>query len=164
MAAQTGLWQGMYDVEGCGGFKEGAPSVSELVQGLLADSGPLDRGEADALSAPIVEEGLVAAVRKLKYGCMVGPDGVRGKFLKGLHVETLVFHATLQEWVVVHMYDISPGSVLGDLCTLSNAVFDAGEVLVEWCGAFLSAVFKKRDPTVLDNYRGIAVGSAPNAG
>jgi len=41
-----------------------------------------------------------------------------------------------------------------------NAVFDGGEVPVEWCGAFLSAAFKKGDPTVLDNFRGIAVGSA----
>jgi len=50
--------------------------------------------------------------------------------------------------------------VLGDLCSLMNAEFDGGEVMVEWCGAFLSAVLKKGDPTVLDNYRGIAVGSA----
>lgn len=59
---KTGFWQGLCDVEGCGGFKEGALSVSELVQGLLADSGPLDRGEADALSAPIAQEELATMV------------------------------------------------------------------------------------------------------
>jgi len=109
MDALTAHWQGLYDVEGCGGLKEGAPSAGELVQGLMADSGPLDGEEADALSAPIAVEELVAAVRKLKYGRMVGPDGLRGEFLKGLYAGTPVFNATLQKWVVVHEYDTSPG-------------------------------------------------------
>lgn len=55
-------------------------------------------------------------MRKLKCGRMVGPDGLRGEFLKGLHVETSVFDATLQKVVVVHMYDISSGSAMCDLC------------------------------------------------
>jgi len=81
MDALTAHWQGLYDVEGCGGLEEGAPSAGELVQGLMADSGPLDGEEADTLSAPVAVGELVAAVRKLKYGRMMWP--LRGEFLKG---------------------------------------------------------------------------------
>jgi len=80
------------------------------------------------LSAPIKEYERVTAVRKLEYGRVVGPDGLRGEFLTGLCVETPVFDATLQKWVVVHTYGTSSGSALGDLCTLLNVVFDGGGV------------------------------------
>jgi hypothetical protein len=42
---------------------------------------------------------------------------------------------------------------------LLNAAFSASAVPKEWCSTHLSVIFKKGDPSVLDNYRGIAVGT-----
>jgi hypothetical protein len=58
------------------------------------------------------------------------------------------------------MYDSQPGEVLHDLWELLTAAFNHSNVPVSWCATYLSAVFKKGDPSMLDNYRGIAVGSA----
>lgn len=90
---------------------------------------------------------------------MAGPDGVRGEFFKGLYTLQRVFNVEKGLWVELHVYDTGRGSVLGDLTMLLNHAFKSGDVPGSWCSAFLSAVFKKGDPTVLDNYRGIAVGS-----
>jgi len=109
------------------------------------------------LSAPMAVGELVAALRKLKYGRMVGPDGLRGEFLKGLYVEPPVINATLQKWVVMHEYDTSPGSVLGDLCSLLNAVFDG--VRCRWSG--VGRVYQLWVTLLCWTItRGIAVGSA----
>jgi hypothetical protein len=104
-----------------------------------------------------VEE-VEAAVRKLRYGRTVGPDGMRGEFLKGLYVRQEFWCELRQCMCVKHEYDTEPGSVLADLCELLNAAFTSC-VPGEWCGTFLSAIFKKGDPADLDNYRGIAVGA-----
>ena len=42
-----------------------------------------DAAISDTLSVPITEDELVAAVRELNYGRMVGHDGLRGVFQKG---------------------------------------------------------------------------------
>jgi hypothetical protein len=88
----------------------------------------------------------------------VGPDGLRGESFKGLYVKQDYWCAEKQRWLVKHVYDTQPGSVLSDLCELLNAAF-AGNVPEDWCSTFLSAVFKEGDRAHLDNYRGIAVGA-----
>jgi hypothetical protein len=111
------------------------------------------------MSRALSEDELEAAVRKLKYGRAVGPDGLRGELLKGLYTRELFWLEDKQMWVEKHVYDTTPGSVLGDLLELLNAAFSASAVPKEWCSTHLSAIFKKGDPSVLDNYRGIAVGT-----
>jgi hypothetical protein len=58
------------------------------------------------------------------------------------------------------VYATAEGEVLHDLLELLNAAFGSSDVPVPWCATYLSAIFKKGDPSQLDNYRGIAVGSA----
>jgi hypothetical protein len=159
MAALTEHWQSLYGVSGCGGLPESAPSVEGLVQQLQSEATPAaDPAADDELSAEISVEEVEAAVRKLRYGRTVGPDGLRGEFLKGLYVRHEYWCPEQQRMLVKHVYDTQPGSVLGELCELLNAAF-GGAVPADWCATFLSAVFKKGDPAELDNYRGIAVGS-----
>ena len=160
MDALTEHWPSLYGVPGCGGLPETAPSVESLLHQLQGE-----RGEApvDELSAEISVAEVEAAVRKLRYGRAVGPDGLRGEFFKGLYARQEFWCAEQQRFLVNHVYDTQPGSVLGDLCELLNGAFGGG-VPAGWCAAFLSAVFKKGDPAVLDNYRGIAVGACMGQG
>jgi hypothetical protein len=51
-------------------------------------------------------------------------------------------------WVEKQVFDITPGSVIGDLLELLNADFSASAVPKEWCSTHLSAIFKKGDPSV----------------
>lgn len=44
------------------------------------------------------------------------------------------------------LYDVSPGSVLGDLLELVNAAFAASDVPACWACAHLSAIFKTGGP------------------
>jgi hypothetical protein len=90
---------------------------------------------------------------------MVGPDGIRGEFLKGLYTVVLWHDASTDPWYEKHVYDLEEGSVLSELCELLNGAFGSSVLPGNWSGTFLSAIFKKGDPSVLDNYRGIAVGS-----
>lgn len=57
---------------------------------------------------------------------MVGPDGLRAEFFKGLNVKHGYYFAEKQRWLVKHVYDTQPGSVLSDLCEVLNAAFDFG--------------------------------------
>jgi hypothetical protein len=49
--------------------------------------------------------------------------------------------------------------LLHDLHVIFGVAFGSGTVPAVWCSAFLSAVFKKGDASLMDNYRGIAVGA-----
>jgi hypothetical protein len=80
------------------------------------------------MSRALSEDELEAAVRKLKYGRAVGPDGLRGELLKGLYTRELFWLEDKQMWVEKHVYDTTPGSVLGDLLELLNAAFSASAV------------------------------------
>lgn len=155
MSALSAHWQELYGVEGCGGLPEAAPSVEGLLQQLHSES---DAPHEVDMSGDITVEEVEAAVRKLRYGRTVGPDGLRGEFFKGLYVQREYWSEEKQRMLVKHEYDTQSGSVLADLCELLNAAF-AGGVPGEWCNTFLSAIFKKGDPVNLDNYRGIAVGA-----
>lgn len=161
VGALTDHWQGLYAAQDCGGLRESYSSVSELVQHLAANSEGGDSMSGDSLSAIITVEEVEAAVRKLGLGRMVGPDLLRGEFFRGLYAELMVPHPETGMMRTMHVYDCQPGEVLHDLCALLNAAFSASEVPVDWCATYLSAIFKKGDPSQLDNYRGIAVGSAP---
>jgi hypothetical protein len=86
---------------------------------------------------------------RMRNGRMPGPDGLRGELFKGAYD---VY--TTRQGRKKHLYHLH-----GDLSVLFSAVYRCGQVPVGWCSAALSAVFKKGDPSVLDNYRGIAVGS-----
>lgn len=74
-------------------MKEGVPFkrfASEMVQGMVVDSGPLDGDEADALSALNAKDELVAVVRQLKWAMWLAR-----RVPKGLYVEPPVFNTTL---------------------------------------------------------------------
>jgi hypothetical protein len=159
MDALSAHWQDLYAVRGCGGLQEAADCVADLVQGIESRrEGPAPAG-GESLSDPIDIAEVEAAVRKLGLGRMVGPDLVRGEYLRGLYREEMVLDSEgLMR--IKHVYDTQPGDVLHDLCALLNAAFRSSDVPVDWCATYLSAVFKKGDPSLLDNYRGIAVGSA----
>jgi hypothetical protein len=113
---------------------------------------------AEALNSELAIEGVECAVRKLKLGRMAGPDGIRGELLRQVYSIQLV---ELPDGMRVHkhVYDLEAGSIVHDLWTLLNAAFQEGSVPDAWGACFVSAIFKKGDPSNLDNYRGIAVGS-----
>jgi hypothetical protein len=130
MSALSEHWEALYGVPGCGGLPETAPSVEWLLQQLQGDNA---QSLEDEMSADLSVEEVEAAVRKLRYGRAVGPDGLRGEFLKGLYVKQDYWCAEKQRMLVKHVYDTGPGSVLSDLCELLNAAF-AGSFPEEWCG------------------------------
>jgi hypothetical protein len=160
MTALTDHWQGLYAAQDSGGLQELASSVAELVQNLEASREGGDTVGAEGLSAAITIEGVEAAVRKLGLGRMVGPDLLLGEFFRGLYAELMAPDPDTGVMRTVLVYDCQPGEVLHDLCALLNAAFSASDVPADWFATYSSAIFKKGDPSLLDNYRGIAVGSA----
>jgi hypothetical protein len=152
-------WQQLYAPAQAGGLRDSADSVPALMQQLGDATGPERREAAAGLNAVILPEHVEAAVRKLQYGRMAGPDRLRGELFKGLYQEVEVYDAETDRYYVKHVYDCDTGSVIADLTCLFNAAFSGGTVPVGWCSAYVSAVFKRGDPSMLDNYRGIAVGS-----
>jgi hypothetical protein len=160
MDALSAHWQGLYAAQDSGGLQETAASVAEVVQVVESRRTGEGTGDGEGLSEVISIAEVEAAVRKLGLGRMAGPDLVRGEYLRGLYSEQLVFDPSEGRMRTVHVYDTQPGDVLHDLCDLLNAAFSSSSVPVNWCATYLSAVFKKGDPSLLDNYRGIAVGSA----
>ena len=157
----TEHWESLLRVDTPGSLSDVYESVPRCVEALSASpaSDSARRQAAAALNSPVSIEEVEAAVRKLKLGRMAGPDGVRGELIREVYTVEVV---ELPDGKVVcrHVYDQEEGSVLHDLTCLLRAAFEAGDVPPCWGSCFLSAVFKKGDPTVLDNYRGIAVGSA----
>lgn len=162
LSGLTQHWQQLYAPAGAGGLRETAPSAQACAQSFSA-SLPVSEGDVAAaadLNADFQADEIVAAVRKLKPGRMAGPDGLRGELFRGLYCVQIVFDEGRQRSVERHVYDAGVSSPLHDLCVLLNAAFKAAAVPRVWCSAFLSAVLKRGDPSDLDNYRGIAVGSA----
>src|SRR5689334_23851502 len=83
-------------------------------------------------------------------GRMAGPDGMRGELLQDAYAELRIeAGGVMREYKLLH-----------DLHVIFRAAFGSGTVPTVWCSAFLSAVFKKGDASLMDNYRGIAVGAA----
>jgi len=122
-----------------------ADFVSELV-GSLPDS--VQSGAAAALNAPFENDEIAAMLGRLKLGRMAGPDGLQAELFRSAYNELLT-----AEGHVKHDY-----SLVKELCALFQHVFSTGCVPTTWSSAVVCAVYKKGDPTDLDNYRGIAVG------
>lgn len=151
MAVVTDHWRALYGATGQHSLPECATSVSAFVTNLVSHL-PTEENAANAaeLNNPLTVEEVESALLKMHNGRMAGPDGLRGELFKGAYTEV-----KLPEGHVKHIFHLSQ-----DLCDIYNAAFSRGQVPKEWCEAFLSAVFKSGDSSVLDNYRGIAVGSA----
>lgn len=99
MPALTAHWQALYGASGCNGLPETAPLVEGLLQQLQGGSDSQPEGKS---SAAITVEEVEAAVRRLRYGRPVGPDGLRGEFLKGLYVRREFWCEEKQCMCVVH--------------------------------------------------------------
>jgi hypothetical protein len=80
---------------------------------------------------------------------MAGPDHITSELLKGAHVKVRTQDG--HDW---HDYLLA-----GELATLFQHSFSTGLLPPVWCDAILCAIFKKGEPSVYDNYRGIAEGS-----
>jgi len=144
-------WKQLFGTSGQCSLPECGSSVDDVMAKLLAERSVIPErvAAAEVLNADITECEVLAALRKLKSGRMAGPDGMKGELLKGAYVE---FH--FDDGGVIREYKL-----LSDLHKIYSAVFSSGVVPSVWCSAYLSAVFKKGDASLMDNYRGIAVGA-----
>ena len=144
------FWSELYGGQDRGALPEMAPSAQALVESLL-DVAQASAGfsHAEQLNDPIQEEEVCEALKKLHLGRAPGPDGLRAEFLKCAYVlEDLGEGKTCKQNLLLPV-----------LHALFEALFRKGDYVREWSSATLSAVFKKGDPTSLDNYRAIAVGA-----
>jgi hypothetical protein len=115
MDALSSHWQDLYAVRGCGGLQKAADCVADLVQGIESRREGRVPAGGESLSDPIEIAEVEAAVRKLGLGRMVGPDLVRGEYLRGLYREEMVLD-TDGRMRIKHVYDTQPGDVIHDLC------------------------------------------------
>ena len=137
--------------QGRGSLPECASSVSDYVARLVASVPDATRSSAAVvLNAPFTLCEVEAALRKMHYGRMAGPDGLKGELFKGAYIEV-----RLSDGKVKHEFVLCE-----ELLTLLSAAFKSGQIPEDWCAALLVAVFKKGDASNLDNYRGIAAGCA----
>jgi hypothetical protein len=144
-------WKQLFGSGGQCSLPECGPSVEQVMARLLAERNVSSERvfAAEVLNAEISQSEVLAALRKLKSGRMAGPDGMKGELLKGAYAEFC-----FEDGGVMREYKLLP-----DLHKIYSAVFSSGMVPAVWCSAFLSAVFKKGDASLMDNYRGIAVGA-----
>lgn len=145
--------------EGCT-LQANFPSVSECVAEVseASSASPDAVQAAEVLNNELSLEEVERVVRKLKLGRMAGRDGIRGELVRQVYSIQLVESPDGRR-VHKHVYDLEAGSILHDLWSLLKTAFQAGCVPDSWGACFISAIFKKGDPSSLDNYRGIAVGS-----
>ena len=143
-------WRVLYGSEGQHSLPECSESMGAYISSLLSGVPASHRGAAAALlNADITDDEVQLALARLKNGRMSGPDG--------MHSELLRFAFTTAETsdgFVKRFYLLSD-----ELCRLFQHAFSTGQLPPAWCAAILCSVFKKGDPDVMDNYRGIAVGS-----
>lgn len=153
-------WGSLFEAGEGGRLQDMFQSVSSCVSEVCGSSSasPDAVQAAAVLNEQLTLEEVEAALRKLKLGRMAGPDGLRGELLRQVYrVEPVELEDGRRVWR--HAYDHSPGSIVHDLWLLFSKAFASGQLPTAWGACFVSAVFKKGDPAVLDNYRGIAVGS-----
>ena len=142
----------LYGAQGQNSLPECADSVAAYIDSLLAKcgGGAAAADLASSLNADITAEEVQSVLRRLKNGRMAGPDGVHSELFRFAYDEV-----PTADGYCMHDYLLAP-----DLCTLLQHAFATGQLPPAWCSAILCAVFKHGDPGTLDNYRGIAVGSA----
>lgn len=131
-----------------GGRQEG--SIAQHIQGHL-DSGlfhepdPSAVASATDLNADITEAEVLAALDRMKLGAAPGVDGIPGEFF------ALAFDPSAEEVQNV---------LVPVLTHVFNVVMRQG-FPSSWAGSALTPVPKpKGDPSLMDCYRGIAVGNA----
>lgn len=117
-----------------------------------------DRLRAGRLNAPVTLAEVAAVFGKLGRGKAAGPDGIRGELLRDAVVKAP--GSGDQEG---HDSPRAAGPVvysnvlLPVVHAIVNAVFVSGRYPAAWSCAAVSAVFKKGDPQLHTNYRGIAL-------
>jgi hypothetical protein len=110
---------------------------------------PKDVLAAEALNCPITLEEVQQALHKLKSNKSPDYDGIIPELLKYAFLNvTIAPKETCKINFVAH-----------HLLQMFNILFARGYFPVEWSMGVLVPVFKKGDPNVMDNYRGITVGS-----
>jgi hypothetical protein len=110
---------------------------------------PEDFLAAEALNCPITLEEVQHALHKLKSNKSPDYDGIIPELLKYAFLNvTIAPKETCKVNFVAH-----------HLLQVFNILFARGYFPVEWSMGVLVPVFKKGDPNVMDNYRGITVGS-----
>ena len=150
MGAVDRHWRALYGSPGQHSLPEEGASVASFMSKLLSEcqDGPAVAAAAH-LNEPFAADEVESVLLRMHNGRMPGPDGLRGELFKGAYEAYVT-----SEGYKKHVYLLHE-----DLSELFSAVYKCGQVPGVWCSAYLSAVFKKGDPSVLDNYRGIAVGS-----
>ena len=86
------------------------------------------------MDCPISEDEIKIALRNLKNKKSAGPDSLVGEF-----------------------YKYAGDLLLPFLSKFFNYIFDNGYFPNEWCVAIIQPLFKKGDPNITDNYRGISL-------
>jgi exonuclease III len=101
----------------------------------------------EALNQDLTWGEINRVLRKLKNGKSPGRDGLPSEFLK------LAYEPNLDA-----SYDGPPTSPFGvAIFHLLTLMWDRGEIPDAWNEAHFVSIFKKGDPTVMENYRGISL-------
>lgn len=104
-------------------------------------SGPkLTPRHQDALNHPITIDEVIAVLHRLKSWKAAGVDGIPVDFFK-------IFICSL----------VRENAAVKALTRVCNHMFERGEVPTVWRVAVVVSIFKKGDPTVTGNYRGISL-------
>ena len=114
---------------------------------VFNDTGEVNREEEEAeelndeiedtmLSSSISREEVLAGIKHLKNGKSAGADKITGEMLKNANKQVIDY-----------------------LVKLFNTIFDSGTFPSTWAKSIIIPIFKKGDPNIPDNYRGIALTS-----
>lgn len=142
-------WKQLFGSTGMGALHESFADVQTLIQSLQFDQSSHRYKQAEKMNRAFDGEEMRAAIQRLKWGRAAGPDGMPVEFIKGAYVESVGPEYTRHEYVLQPY-----------LVRLYNGIFRTGSFPAHWADAGITAVYKKGDPSLLDNYRGIAVGNA----
>ena len=142
-------WKHLFGSSGNGALHENFSDVHSLIQSLQFDKESYRYKQAEKMNRAFTGEEMREAIQRLKWGRAAGPDGMPVEYIKGAYIESVGPDFTR------HDYVLQPY-----LVRLYNGVFSSGSFPVHWADASITAVYKKGDPSSLDNYRGIAVGNA----
>lgn len=157
----------LFGGEGRGDISEMAESPAAVVDAISAanpiqehmfpKTGGFDNSSADycsvmgRLNGHITEGEVMDALKGIAWGKSPGLDGIPADILKGAYK-------------IVEDEDGNKTCInvlAAPLQKLFHAVFvSRGRYPQQWSTASITAIHKKGDPTILNNYRGIAVGSA----
>jgi sorting nexin-29 len=122
---------------------------SPIATNAVQACNPEDIIAAQALNCPISMDEVQQALHKLKSNKSPDYNGIIPELLKCafLHVKIAPKETCKINFVAHH------------LLRIFNLLFSRGYFPLEWSMGVLVPVFKKGDPNVMDNYRGITVGS-----